>query len=213
MILSPISADRLEAVLTAYAAALQAGSRPVFARFADARNAARASGADRIKNNQESIDFISSFAIAIKPGSPRLDWSWNGESMRGGTESYVLLHELAHWRLASLARRRLIDFGLGPGPETGDLESAKRAQCVFGLERECEEAMASLLGILWESSLGHPALASFLDQNWLEGALDPARLPEAAAHFTRVLGMLRARGLVDLAGRPLRHGRRECTDA
>jgi hypothetical protein len=209
MILSPIPAARLDAVLAAYAASLPADSRPVFTRFADARNATRASGVNRINNGQESIYFISSFAIAIRPGSPRLDWSWNGESLGGGTEAYVLLHELAHWQLALPARRRLIDFGLGPGPETGDIESAKRVQCIFGLEREREEAMALLLGILWETELGHPALASFLDQNWLEGAPEPARLPGAAAHFAHVLGMLRTRGLVDRAGRPRRHGRRE----
>ncbi|HML11485.1 MAG TPA: hypothetical protein VK432_11550, partial [Stellaceae bacterium] len=53
------------------------------------------------------------------------------------------------------------------------------------LEREADEAAASLLGILWEAKLGQPALASFLDQNWLEG-LERS----AAAHFTAVLRRL-----------------------
>ncbi len=57
--------------------------------------------------------------------------------------------------------------------------------------READEARASLLGILWEAALGQPALASFLDQNWLEG-LDRS----AAAHFTAVLASLSQRGLV-----------------
>jgi hypothetical protein len=60
------------------------------------------------------------------------------------------------------------------------------------LDREAEEAEASLLGILWEAVLGQPALASFLDQNWLEG-LERS----AAAHFTRVLARLQRRGLAD----------------
>ena len=59
-----------------------------------------------------------------------------------------------------------------------------------GEEREDDEAMASLLGILWEAELGQPALASFLDQNWLEG-LERS----AAAHFTAVLRRLVAADL------------------
>ena len=50
------------------------------------------------------------------------------------------------------------------------------------LARAADEAAASLLGILWEARLGQPALASFLDQNWLEG-LDRS----APTHFTAVL--------------------------
>jgi len=205
MILTPIPPDQFETTLQRYADSLSAEFRAVFVRLAHPATAARAMGPTRIKNDLESIDFITTFAVHIKSGSPPLDVSWNGESLRGGTEAYVLLHELAHWQLAPPARRRLVDFGLGPGPETGDVESALRVQCVFGLEREREEAMASLLGILWEVELGHPALASFLDQNWLEGALDPARLPRAAAHFTSVLGMLRDVGLVDADCRPCRY--------
>jgi hypothetical protein len=121
--------------------------------------------------------------------------------LRSATEAYVLLHEVAHFQIAPPARRRLIDFGLGAGPETGNRTAAEcAATIVFGLEREREEAMASLLGILWEVELGQPGLASFLDQNWLEGA----DRPEAAAHFAFVLGELQRRGLVDTAGRPQR---------
>ncbi len=61
------------------------------------------------------------------------------------------------------------------------------------LERDIDEAAASLLGILWEARLGQPALASFLDQNWLEG-LERS----AAAHFTAVVGQLAKRGLLAL---------------
>jgi hypothetical protein len=132
------------------------------------------------------------------PGAPRIDVSWNGTALRSETEAYVLLHELAHYQLATPERRERIDFGLGPGPETGDRDRAARVQTLFGLAREREEAMASLLGILWESELGHPALASFLDQNWLEGAGRPA----AAAHFVATLGALTDGGFVDQGGRP-----------
>ena len=65
--------------------------------------------------------------------------------------------------------------------------------------------MASLLGILWEIELGQPALASFLDQNWLEGAGSPG----AASHFETILAALRSGGFIDDDGRPIRHRREE----
>jgi hypothetical protein len=109
----------------------------------------------------------------------------------------VILHEVAHFVLAPPERRRIVDFGLGPGPDTRERAAAEGAAVVPPLAREEEEALASLLGILWEAELGQPALASFLDQNWLEG-LDRS----AAAHFTATLAALLRRGLLDAAGRP-----------
>ena len=88
---------------------------------------------------------------------------------------------------------RLVDFGLGPGPDTAERAAAERAATLPIVERDADEAAASLLGILWEAALGQPALASFLDQNWLEG-LDRS----AAPHFTAVLRRLRELGVVDL---------------
>src|SRR4029077_8170958 len=98
-------------------------------------------------------------------------------------------HEVAHFVLAPPARRGLVDFGLGPGPDTRDRAAAECAVALPLLEREAEEPEASLLGILWEAALGQPALASFLDQNWLEG-LERS----AAAHFTAVSRRLRRLG-------------------
>jgi len=59
------------------------------------------------------------------------------------------------------------------------------------LARAEEEAEASLLGIVWEARLDQPALASFLDQNWLEG-LERS----AAGHFSNVVAGLRRRELL-----------------
>jgi len=108
----------------------------------------------------------------------------------------VILHEIAHFLLAPPGRRRRIDFGLGPGPDTTDRKAAARAALLAPLAREADEAAASLLGILWEAQLGQPALASFLDQNWLEG-LGRATAP---GHFAAVLSGLQRR-LVDLPAR------------
>jgi hypothetical protein len=209
MILTPILESNLSESLARFGDSLTSEPvRAVFRRIAGTGNPARASAENAVKNHAESIDLITSFDIGLKPGAPRLDLSWDGSALRGETEAYVLLHEVAHYQLASPARRLVADFGLGPGPETGDRARAEAAALRFGIEREREEAMASLLGILWETQLGHPALASFLDQNWLEGAGKPQTSRSAAKHFETVLAALTRGGFVTSAGEPTRTLRR-----
>ena len=199
MILTPIADHRLEATLDAFAASLvDRTARDVFQRLARPADATRARGETAVNNYAQSIDLITKFCIMLLPGAPQSGVSWDGTALRSAVEAYMLLHEVAHYQLAAPERRSQVDFGLGPGPETGDRRRAARAQSVFGLAREREEAMASLLGILWEAELGHPALASFLDQNWLEGAGRAG----TAAHFTTVFDALRSGGFVDRTGRP-----------
>ena len=198
MILTTIDQDRLPATLGHVASALDGGARAIFERIARPEAAARAEPAAAALHHQDALRVLTGFGMDLRPGPPTADFSWDGHAVRCDTEAYLLLHEAAHFQLAAPARRRRIDFGLGPGPETGDRAAAEQHACLFGLAREREEAMASLLGILWELELGHPALASFLDQNWLEGA---ERLA-AAAHFRGVLAELTAGGLVTAAGRP-----------
>ena len=199
MILTPIAPEHLPAVLQGFAAALGPGlPQLVFERIASPAAAARAAGRRARAHHQEALKLAARLGIAVREGSPSLDFSWDGAALRGETEAYVLLHEVAHFQLAAPERRRRIDFGLGPGPETADRATAAKAASLFGLAAEREEAMASLLGILWEVELGHPALASFLDQNWLEGAGRPG----AAAHFRNILSALRDGGFVTADGRP-----------
>jgi hypothetical protein len=112
-------------------------------------------------------------------------------ALNGVSEAYLILHEIAHFLLAPPERRCLVEFGLGPGPETVDRAAAERAAILSRLARDEDETAASLLGILWEARLAQPALASFLDQNWLEG-LERS----AAAHFATVLARLERRGLL-----------------
>jgi len=199
MILTPIPDSELPESLVSFVDSLSDDLfRSVFRRVVARGDPARAGADMAIMNRSDSIDLITFFGIGMRPGSPRLDVSWDGAALRVETEAYVLLHELAHYQLAAPLRRGTIDFGLGPGPETGDRDRAERAALLFGLEREHEEAMASLLGILWEAELGQPALASFLDQNWLEGAGKRG----AAAHFETTLADLARGNFVTAEGRP-----------
>jgi hypothetical protein len=199
MILTPIDPSRLPRLLAHLAAGLgDDAARAVLGRIA-AAGGERAQGAHAASHHHAALGVLARLGIALRPGSPRLDFSWDGTAVRVDTEAYVLLHEAAHYQLAAPERRRCIDFGLGPGPETGNRPAATAAACLQGIAVEREEAMASLLGILWEVELGHPALASFLDQNWLEGA----ERPGAAEHFRRILAALGDGGVITPSGRPL----------
>src|SRR5215831_13534518 len=179
MILTPIPREELAGTLNYFTAHLSDGlSRLVFAQIR-ATSPDRASGAEAEGHRLAAFSFARGFGIAIHPEGIPCRFNWDGAALYGATEAYVILHEVAHFALAPAERRGLIEFGLGPGPDTLDRDAAERAAVLSPLEREEDEAAASLLGIVWEAALGQPALASFLDQNWLEGLNR-----SAAAHFS-----------------------------
>lgn len=198
MILTPIPRERLGNVLDRFTANLDDSfSRAVFRRIRTT-SPDRAIGAAAERHRRAALSLARALGMAIHPEGTRCLFNWDGTALNGATEAYVILHEIAHFCLASPARRALVDFGLGPGPDTVDRAAAERAAILPSLSREEDEAAASLLGIIWEADLGQPALASFVDQNWLEG-LDRS----AASHFTAVAATLRERGflrLTSLAG-------------
>jgi hypothetical protein len=194
MILTPIPREHLDAALDRFAAQLDdPAARAAFARIR-ATASERAEGALAETHRQAALALARRCGMAIHPAGVRAAFNWDGTALDGATEAYVILHEVAHFVLAPPERRRLVDFGLGPGPDTAERGAAERAAMLPIAERDADEAAASLLGILWEAALGQPALASFLDQNWLEG-LERA----AASHFTTVFRRLRLLGVVETA--------------
>jgi len=199
MILTPTDPATLARALASIADALSIGARTALARIT-ATGAERAVPALLERHRVEALRIAQEFGMGIQPGAPEDGFHWDGRALRAESEPYVLLHEVAHFQLAPAPRRSLPEFGLGPGPDTGRRPEAEAAQRLAGLPREAEESSASLLGILWEASLGHPALASFLDQNWLEGWQRGA----AAAHFEAVYGRLLRAGLIEPGGTPTR---------
>jgi len=189
MILTPIPSDRLASALDCFAGQLDdPAAQAAFARIR-ATASERAEGAVTEAHRQAALALARSCGMAIHPAGTRPAFNWDGAALDGDTEAYVILHEAAHFVLAPPERRSLIDFGVGAGPDTTDRATADHAAVLSTIEREIDEAKASLLGILWEAALGQPALASFLDQNWLE-----ALQRSAAPHFTAVVRQL---GLVD----------------
>jgi hypothetical protein len=184
MILTPIPHHRLDAALDWFAAGLASEARAAF-ELIRATSPDRAKGAAAEHDRRAALAVARDHGMAIHPEGTACAFNWDGAALDRATEAYVILHEVAHYLLAPPERRALPDFGLGPGPDTRDRAGAERAAALPAMEREADEAAASLLGILWEAELGQPALASFLDQNWLEG-LERS----ASAHFTAVLSRL-----------------------
>jgi len=194
MILTPIAREHLGAALDRFAGQLDdPAARAAFVRIR-ATAAERAHGPAAETHRLEALALARNCGMTIHPAGVRSAFNWDGTALDGATEAYVILHEAAHFVLAPLERRRLVDFGLGPGPDTAERAAAERAAILPIVERDADEAAASLLGILWEAALGQPALASFLDQNWLEG-IERSAVP----HFTAVLRQLRRRGVVETA--------------
>jgi hypothetical protein len=192
MILTAIPREQLDKVLDRFTAKLEdAVSRAAFRRIR-ATSADRAVGAAAERHRRAALSLARGLGMAVYPEGAECAFNWDGRALDGATEAYVILHEAAHFVLAPSERRRLVDFGLGPGPDTRDRDAAARAAVLSPLAREEDEAAASLLGIIWEAQLGQPALASFLDQNWLEGLERSAH-----SHFAAVLGRLQRRGLLD----------------
>jgi hypothetical protein len=197
MILTPIAPHALDLVLDAFERALDGAPREtaVFRRIAASR---AAEGGSVERWHADAVALADRFAMQPLDEAPQQAFSWDGARVRTESEPAVLIHEVAHYQIAAPARRFLPDFGLGAGPETGLIEIAEAARAADALTRETEEAMASLLGILWEVELGQPAILAFQEQNWLEGAGRPG----TAEFFRATLGRLADLGLVDVDGRP-----------
>jgi len=183
----------VEAALAGRPAALAA-----FRRIAATRPLA-ARGLDLPEHRAAAVALARAVGMGTLDEEPAAAFSWDGRAVRTRSEAWVLLHEVAHFLVCPPARRGLPDFGLGAGPETGRRAEADAAACVAPAEREREEQLASLLGILWEAELGQPALPALLEQNWLEGW----RRPSCAAFLADAAEELVARGLVRADGRPV----------
>ena len=199
MILTPIEPQDLPAILATFAAALPRGSeardgvvRAAFARIAEAPRTPL-SAAEEDHARAAAVALAHRLGIATLDEEPARAFSWDGGVVRTRSEPSVVLHEIAHWQICPPARRHLPDLGLGAGPETGRKDEADAARAADLATQEREEAMASLLGILWEADLGLPAIAAFAEQNWLE----KYDRPGTPGYFATVIGWLFDDGLID----------------
>lgn len=198
MILTPISDADLPQALAVFAGFLC--DRPT-AAAAFRRISATwpvTGGVDTAEQRAAGAALAHAHGLATLDEPPSASFMWDGEVIRIDVEATVIVHEVAHWLLAAPERRPLIDFGLGPGPETTRRAEARAHKRLSFEECMDEERLTSLLGILWEAELGQPAILAFLEQNWLEAWARPGTAQWFADHIDRLL----AAGLIDADGRP-----------
>src|SRR5882724_5621279 len=142
MILTPIPRGALADALDRFMTRLSdRPSRAVFRRIR-ATSPHRAGGAEAEQHRLAALAIARAFGLAIHPEGMPCKFNWDGVGLSPATEAYVILHEVAHFALAAPERRGLIEFGLGPGPDTLDRVAAERSATVPPLEREADEAAA-----------------------------------------------------------------------
>jgi len=199
--LSGIDASEIGTVLSVMQKNLMASTGPhhAFKRIANSFHLA-----PELKYNQDNYFFLA-ISLANNLGIKTLNikpedyFSWDGYFISTQTDIASILHEIAHWQITPYERRKIPDFGLGSGPDTGMKGDSDRFRCVGVDDQIEEENMASLLGILWEVQLGIPAVISFWEQNWLELYYRQS----TADHFIRIFNKLQKIGLVNFWGVPI----------
>ena len=204
MILTSIDSLKLMAILPRFRAAVS--KAPLAAQVLDVITAHIPDGSlmrlstDPLHHAQ-GVELCRSFGLGLIDCDPQAWFTWDGRNVAIRMEPSVLIHEVGHYQCAAAHRRRLPDFGLGAGPETGiGTAAANAAQVIHGAAADMEEGLSSLLGILWEAELGQPAILAFLEQNWLEGGDDPRNV----GHFIRMVDTLYRHRLIQSDGRPTR---------
>jgi len=203
MLLSPLPLSRLAAEVADFEAAL--ADHPLAKRvlgrvkatldFIEGKDISLSQHPD---HQTQALGLLARFGLGISHKNPKQGVTWDGQAVAVDMEPSVIIHEVAHYQLAPPSRRRLVDFGLGAGPESGDSERSEADRRLFGVECDHEEARASLLGILWEAELAQPAILAFLEQNWLEGGISRHNLD----HLIKTAGQLREGGYIDSHARP-----------
>lgn len=96
-------------------------------------------------------------------------YNWNGKTI--ATREWCkrlrpdanIIHDIAHYIVASNTRRKLPEFGLGTSPDNS-VREANQILSHKGAQHEEEEV--SLLGILIEKQLGLRPLMTFTDHSW-----------------------------------------------
>ncbi len=203
MILTPIDRAELPALLDGYASALSGHplALNVFRRItADIPPGDLATLSTDPVHHAQALELCREFGFGLLNVDPQTWYTWDGENVATILEPSVIIHEVGHYQAAAPSRRAVLDFGLGAGPETGKKAEANAVQTVFGVESDVEEALSSLLGILWEAELGQPAMLAFIEQNWFERRLAPHNI----AHFIKMVDMLDAMAMLEPDGRPTR---------
>jgi hypothetical protein len=112
--------------------------------------------------------------LAKKVGCP-LNWNrapgvqWNGKSVAcKDQDASNIVHDIAHYAVATKKARKSLDYGLGAGPDTKHGSYTYDAMDPIYTYDECRaiERKASALGIYWERMLKLPWKDTLAYHNW-----------------------------------------------
>lgn len=110
--------------------------------------------------------------------APGIQWDTKDVACKEQDASNII-HDIAHYAIATKKDRRTLDFGLGKGPdsisfskEIGD--NVKYEHNYVYADRSKIEAEASALGIYWEKQLGLPWESTMKYHTWYQDDLEKA---------------------------------------
>lgn len=101
-----------------------------------------------------------------------------------------LAHEVAHWLVSSPRRRAIVNYGLGPGPDSYAVVGVDYVwpHEIHVRRADEEEERASLLGIALEAHVGAPFEETLEDHSW--GDSSPEKVRDKLRRLVR-RGLLR----------------------
>ena len=148
----------------------------------------------------KTLKFARKTGIPLRH-TPGWAFQWDGKRIATHKQTHSsILHDIAHWCVAAPERRRVKEFGLGPGP---DAEGTDAPYKVHFRTSQKEEERASILGILIELHLGMYPANTMEYHNWT--GWDSRNL-DGEDDFGRTVSWLIKRGLIDTQGKLLKIG-------
>lgn len=136
-------------------------------------------------------NILTKFKLRQEP-LDKYQTAWNGLGTIRANNTSDLLHEIAHYQVAPPERRFKANYGLGTSP---DEQCVKNSMLVTYDVANREEELASVLGILWERSLGMDWGATYKKHGWADSEINKIK-------FTNNAKALYGMGLVSKNGTP-----------
>lgn len=108
----------------------------------------------KLRNRIRVGMLVARFGLATSWEKDQRHWTvYQGDDVLRASNCSDMLHELAHYQVASPARRLAPDFRLGHSPSSKHNFFDKPPYKLYEFD-SLEEQHASVLGILWERRLG-----------------------------------------------------------
>lgn len=151
--------------------------------------------ANLAKAKKRIIQVGEKLGMKFSDEDPRQSVNWTGTTANIGNMSVSnIIHEVAHYMVASPGNRNLVDYAQGAGVESSKYPADQPRW------PEEQEELASLLGILWEKSFGLCTEDTLRDHCWIYGH-GTGRYYEHRTTAAPTILQLNKFGLLDKHGR------------